>query len=147
MRNHNVMVLFFFFFQGGIIIQINIIYNFDDLKTILKDKTKKGSYYLLKDDIYFEEIFADTVISRYVFLETKKMLNPSSIIKYISFKTKENYSTKQIYELVQLLKYDAEIIVTIFSPKDKECNLLFISDEDNISLENHIIDILQMEVL
>lgn len=75
------------------------------------------------------------------------MLNPSSIIKYISFKTKENYSTKQIYELVQLLKYDAEIIVTIFSPKDKECNLLFISDEDNISLENHIIDILQMEVL
>lgn len=75
------------------------------------------------------------------------MLNPSSIIKYISFKTKENYSTKQIYELVQLLKYDAEIIITIFSPKDKECNLLFISDEDNISLENHIIDILQMEVL
>lgn len=147
MRNHNVMVLFFFFFQGGIIIQINIIYNFDDLKTILKEKTKKGSYYLLKDDIYFEEIFADTVISRYVFLETKKMLNPSSIIKYISFKTKENYSTKQIYELVQLLKYDAEIIVTIFNPKDKECNLLFISDEDNISLENHIIDILQMEVL
>lgn len=130
-----------------IIIQTNIIYNFDDLKTILKEKTKKGSYYLLKDDIYFEEIFADTVISRYVFLETKKMLNPSSIIKYISFKTKENYSTKQIYELVQLLKYDAEIIVTIFNPKDKECNLLFISDEDNISLENHIIDILQMEVL
>lgn len=75
------------------------------------------------------------------------MLNPSSIIKYISFKTKENYSTKQIYELVQLLKYDAEIIVTIFSPKDKECNLLFISDEDNISLENHIKDILEMEVL
>lgn len=136
-----------FFDKEVIIIESNIIYNFDDLKTILKEKTKKGSYYLLKDDIYFEEIFADTVISRYVFLETKKMLNPSSIIKYISFKTKENYSTKQIYELVQLLKYDAEIIVTIFNPKDKECNLLFISDEDNISLENHIIDILQMEVL
>lgn len=34
------MVLFFFFFQGGIIIQINIIYNFDDLKTILKEKQK-----------------------------------------------------------------------------------------------------------
>lgn len=136
-----------FFDKEVIIIESNIIYNFDDLKTILKEKTKKGSYYLLKDDIYFEEIFADTVISRYVFLETKKMLNPSSIIKYISLKTKENYSTKQIYELVQLLKYDAEIIVTIFNPKDKECNLLFISDEDNISLENHIIDILQMEVL
>lgn len=136
-----------FFDKEVIIIESNIIYNFDDLKTILKEKTKKGSYYLLKDDIYFEEIFADTVISRYVFLETKEMLNPSNIIKYISFKTKENYSTKQIYELVQLLKYDAEIIVTIFNPKDKECNLLFISDEDNISLENHIIDILQMEVL
>ena len=130
-----------------VIIQTNIIYNFDDLKTILVDKTKKGSYYLLKDDVYFEEISTDTVISRYVFLEAKKMLNPSSVIKYISFKTKEKYSTKQIYELVELLRNDAEIIVTIFNPKEKECNLLVVSNEENTLLENHIKDILEMEVL
>lgn len=130
-----------------IIIQSSIIYNFDDLKTILIDKTQKGSYYLLKDDFYFEEISADTVISRYVFLEAKKMLQPSSIIKYITFKTKEKYSTKQIFELVQLLRQDAEIIVTIFNPKEKECNLLFVSDKDNTLLENHIKEILEMEVL
>lgn len=130
-----------------IIIESNIIYNPDDLRTILVDKTKKGSYYLLKDDIYFEEILADTVISRYVFLDAKKMLQHSSVIKYITFKTKEKYSTKQIFELVQLLRQDAEIIVTIFNPKEKECNLLFINNEDSALLENHIKDILELEAL
>lgn len=130
-----------------IIIQTNIIYNFDDLKTILIDKTQKGSYYLLKDDVYFEEISTDTVISRYVFLEARKILEPSDVIKYITFNTKERYSTKQISELVQILNKMNKIIVTIFNPKEKECNLLFVSNEDDTLLESHIKDFLEMEVL
>ena len=50
-------------------------------------------------------------------------------------------------QLVELLRNDAEIIVTIFNPKEKECNLLVVSNEENTLLENHIKDILEMEVL
>ncbi len=136
-----------FSIKGGITIESNIIYNFEDLRTILLDKTKKGSYYLLKDDLYFEEITTDTVISREVFMEARRILQPLFILKHLTFHTKDKYSTKQIYELVQLLSKNTNIIVTIFNPKEKECNLLFVSNKDDSIFEKHIKDFLEMEVI
>lgn len=136
-----------FYDKGVIIIESNIIYNFEDLKTILINKTKKGSYYLLKDDIYFEEISSDTVITREVLTEAKRILKRSEVIKYITFSTKEKYSPKQVFELVQLLGQKTNIIVTIFNLKEKECNLIFISNEDDFLIEHYIQEFLELEVL
>lgn len=128
-----------------IIIESNIIYNFDDLRTILIEKTKVGAYYLLSDDIYFEEINKNTVITRDVIIEAKKLARAFTVMKHICFSIKDNYSTQQIYELLQILRETTHIIVTIFNPKDKECNLLFISNKDDSILEKHIKDFMELE--
>lgn len=49
-----------------------------------------------------------------------------------------NYSTEEIYELVNILRKDTTIIVTIFNPIDNEIFLLFISNKDDSLLEQHI---------
>lgn len=134
-----------FYDKEVIIIQSNIIYNFDDLRTILIEKTNVGSYYLLTDDIYFEEIDKNTVITRDVIIEAKKLARPFTVMKHISFSIKEDYSTKQMYDFLQILKETTNIIVTIFNPKDKECNLLFISNKDDSILEKHIKDFIELE--
>lgn len=130
-----------------IIIQSNIIYNFDDLRTILIEKTKVGAYYLLSDDIYFEEVNKNTVITRDVIIEAKRLARSFTVMKHLSFNFKDDYSTQQIYELLQILRKTTHIIVTIFNPKERECNLLFISNKDDSIFEKHIKDFIEMEVL
>ena len=136
----------FFNFKGGIYIQSNIIYNFDDLRLLLDKKTTVGSYYLLLDDVYFEQIEPDTVINRNVYLDARRMLRPFNVIKYLTFNMKEQYSTKQIYQLLDSLRKDTTIILTIFSPEIKEIFLLFISNKDDSMLENHIKTFFELEV-
>lgn len=132
--------------KGGIFIQSNIIYNFEDLRTLLIEKTKLGAYYLILDDVYFEEIEKNTVISREVYTVARRILKSFNIIKYLSFNFNEEYSTKQIYELIQILRKDTTIIVTIFNPKTKEVFLLFISNKDDSLLEHHIKTFMELEV-
>jgi len=134
-----------FTYKEVIIIQSNIIYNYEDLRTILLEKTKTGGYYLLSDDIYFEEINKHTVLTRDVIIEAKRLSRAFTIIKHICFSMKEDYSTKQIFDLIQVLRQSTNIIVTIFNPIDKECNLLFISNKDDAILENHIKEFIELE--
>lgn len=49
-----------------------------------------------------------------------------------------NYSTEEIYELVDILRKDTTIIVTIFNSTENEVFLLFISNKDDSLLEQHI---------
>ena len=110
---------------------MNIIYNFDDLKLLLSDKSNEGAYYLLYDEDYFEEIEKGTVINREVYTIAKRIMKPLNIIKYITFNVKDTYTTKQIYDLVKILRKNTVIIATIFNPKTKEVCLLFISNKDD----------------
>lgn len=136
----------FSFIKEGFNIQTNIIYNFEDLQNLLLDKTQNGSFYLLFDDIYFEEIEKDTVINRDVYTLARRISKPFNIIKYLTFNVNEKYSTKQIYELINILRKDTTIIVTIFNPDKKEVFLLFISNKDDSILEHHIKEFMNMEV-
>ena len=136
----------FSFVKEGFNIQTNIIYNFEDLQNLLLDKTQNGSFYLLFDDIYFEEIEKDTVINRDVYTLARRISKPFNIIKYLTFNVNEKYSTKQIYELINILRKDTTIIVTIFNPNKKEVFLLFISNKDDSILEHHIKTFMELEV-
>lgn len=126
-------------------IESNIIYNFEDLRALLLDNTKAGAFYLLLDDIYFEEITKNTMLTREVFTLAKQIVKPLNIIKSITFKVKEVYSTSEIYELVDILRKNTNIIVTIYNPKTKEIVLLFISNKDDSLLEKHIKTFLKIE--
>lgn len=134
-----------FLIKEWLTIQSNIIYSFENLRTLLIDKTKNGAYYLVLDDIYFEEIEKDTIINREIYFLARKEIKPLCIIKYITFNVKEKYSTKQIYDLIQVLRRDTNIIVTIFNPKMKEVFLLFVSNKDDSLLEYYIKDFLELE--
>ena len=134
-----------FLIKEWLTIQSNIIYSFENLRTLLIDKTKNGAYYLVLDDIYFEEIEKDTIINREIYFLARKEIKPLSIIKYITFNVKEKYSTKQIYDLIQILRRYTNIIVTIFNPKMKEVFLLFVSNKDDSLLEYYIKDFLELE--
>ena len=134
------------FFKGGIFIQSNIIYNFDDLRTLISSKTQKGAYYLLHDDLYFEEITRHKILTRDVYTIAQKVSTPLNVIKYISFKVKDSYTTKQIYELIQILRKDTTIIITFFNPKNKEVLLLFVSNKDDSLLRQHIKKFIELEV-
>lgn len=136
----------FSFIKEGFNIQTNIIYNFEDLQNLLLDKTQNGSFYLLFDDIYFEEIEKDTVINRDVYTLARRISKPFNIIKYLTFNVNEKYSTKQIYELINILRKDTTVIVTIFNPDKKEVFLLFISNKDDSRLEHHIKTFIELEV-
>ena len=101
---------------------------------------------MLLDDIYFEEIEKNTVISRDVYVAARRILKPFNIIKYLTFNVSEKYSTKQIYELIQILRKDTSIIVTIFNPKTKEVFFLFVSNKDDSLMEHHIKNFLELEI-
>lgn len=126
-------------------IQSNIIYNFEDLKSLLIDKAKEKSYYLLNDDIYFEKIEKNTNISREVYIAIRNSIRPFNVIKYIIFNTKEKYSTKEIYELIQVLNKTTIITVTLFNQKTKEVTFIFVSSKDDVLLEKNIKDFLELE--
>lgn len=126
-------------------IESNIIYSFVDLRALVLDKTKAGSYYLILDDIYFEEIENETMITRDVFTRAKEIVRPLNIIKYINFKIKEKYTTKEIYDFVDDLRSDTKIIVAIYNPKIKEIFLLFISNKSDAKLEQKIKNFIELE--
>ncbi len=126
-------------------IESNIIYSFVDLRALVLDKTKAGSYYLILDDIYFEEIENETMITRDVFTRAKEIVRPLNIIKYINFKIKEKYTTKEIYDFVDDLRSDTRIIVAIYNPKIKEIFLLFISNKSDAKLEQKIKNFIELE--
>ncbi len=127
--------------------QSNIIYNFEDLRALLIEKSTPAAYFLILDDIYFEKFRKNTVISREVYNAAKKIVKPFSIIKYAIFHIKDKYSTQQIYDFINLLRKDTTILLTIFNPKSKEIFILFISNKDDSLLEHSINSFLEMEVL
>ena len=76
---------------------------------------------------------------------SRKVVNPINVIKHISFKLKDDYTSKEIYELVELLRSNTIILLTLFNPKEKECNLLFIGNKHDSELEHYINNILEIE--
>jgi len=130
-----------------IFIRTNIIFSFDDLKSILSNNTQIGTSYLLLDEPFFEDIERQSKAIRDIFIELTKVIQPMNIVKHISFKTKDKYNSKQIYELVQILRKDNNILLTLFDSKNKVCNMLFISNKDDYLLQQHIREFLDLEVM
>lgn len=126
-------------------IESNIIYNFEDFRTLISEKAKEGTYYLLYDDIYFEQIDKNTMITREVFTVAGRYTKSFNIIKYINFKVKDNYTTREMAEFIELLRKHTKILLTIFNPKKKDCFLLFISTKDDSKLQKDIKNLLEME--
>lgn len=126
-------------------IESNIIYNFEDFRTLVSDKAKVGTYYLLYDDLYFEQIDKNTMITREAYTVAGRYTKSFNIIKYVNFKVKDNYTTKEISEFIEILRKYNKILLTIFNPKKKECFLLFIGTKDDSKLEKEIENLLEME--
>lgn len=126
-------------------IESNIIYNFEDFRTLISEKAIEGTYYLLYDDIYFEQIDKNTMITREVFTVAGRYTKSFNIIKYINFKVKDNYTTREMAEFIELLRKHTKILLTIFNPKKKDCFLLFISTKDDSKLQKDIKNFLEME--
>ncbi len=51
---------------------------------------KTRAFYLLLDDIYFEEITRNTMFIREVFTAAKQVVKPINIIKSLTFKVRKN---------------------------------------------------------
>lgn len=127
-------------------IETNIIYNSQDFRTLILEKAKEGAYYLVYDDLYFEKLERNKMITREVLAISERYTRYFNIVKYISFKVKDNYTTREIAELVEMLRKYNKVLLTIFNQKNKECFLLFISNKDDSLLENNIKDFLEFEV-
>lgn len=126
-------------------VHANIIYSNREIQEILRNKTKEGTLYLMYDDMFFEELNKNENISREFYLISRKIVSPINVIKYISFNLKDDYTSKEIYELVELLRRKTTILLTLFNTEEKECNLLFISNEYDLELEHYINNILEIE--
>ena len=74
-------------------------------------------------------------------------LLPMQIIKYVNFKLKGKFKTKQIYELLQILKTTSNVLVTFYNPKSKECTIFFICSKKDYLLKKQVQDFIEMEVL
>lgn len=121
-----------------IFIEINIIYSYEDLKHLLLSQDPENSYYLLGDDIYFEKMNSETVITREVLLESKKSLKQLNVMKYIKFKTKNNYSVKEVYWLINELRKKVKVITSIFNPINCECLIIIVSNNNDSIIEKQI---------
>lgn len=126
-------------------IESNIIYNFEDFRTLVSDKAKEGTYYLLYDDLYFEQIDKNTMITREAFTVAGRYTKSFNIIKYVDFKLKDNYTTKELAEFVELLRKHTKILLTIYNPKKKDCFLLYISNKNDSKIEKKVKNLLEME--
>lgn len=109
------------------------------------EKTKVGSYFLILDDVYFEEIEKETMITREVFTCAKEVARPINIPKYIIFNVKEKYTIKEIYDFIVDLRKDTRMLVAIYNPKIKEIFLLFIGGKSDYKLEKKINDFIELE--
>lgn len=121
-----------------IFIEINIIYSYEDLKHLLLSQDLENSYYLLGDDIYFEKMNSETVITREVLLESKKSLKQLNVMKYIKFKTKNNCSVKEVYWLINELRKKVKVITSIFNPINYECLIIIVSNNNDSIIEKQI---------
>ena len=137
----------FFSKKEVIFIRTKIIFSFDDLRNIIYENTQIGTSYLLLDEPYFENIERQEKTVRDIFIEISKIIEPMNIVKHISFTTKDKYTTKQIYELVQILRQTSNILVTLFNEKTKVCHILFISNKEDYLLKQHIKEFLDLEVM
>lgn len=126
-------------------IESNIIYNFEDFKTLVSSKAKEGSYYLLYDDLYFEKIDKNTMITREAYTVAGRYTKSFNIIKYINFKVTDDYTTKEIAEFIEILRKHTTILLTIFNPKKKDCFFMFISNRNDEQIEKQIENLLGME--
>lgn len=127
--------------------QNNIIYNYEELKRLIIEHTKENSYFLIYDDLYFERIERNQVITREVYSVAKQILKPLSVMKFIKFKISENYSTKEVYDFVDKIRKKTCIILTIFNKKSKEILFIYINNENSNLLEQYIKKIVEMENL
>ena len=105
-------------------VHAKIINDNNEIHDILVSKAKENTYYLMYDDIFFEKIKKKENISREFYTISRRITNSKNRIKHISFKLKDDYTSKEIYELVELLRSNTIILLTLFNPKEKECNLL-----------------------
>ena len=126
-------------------VHAKIIDDNNEIHDILVSKAKENTYYLMYDDIFFEEIKRNENISREFYLISRRITNPINVIKHISFNLRDDYTSKEIYELVELLRRKTTILLTLFNTKEKECDLLFISNEYDLELEHYINNILEIE--
>lgn len=125
----------------------NIIYNYEDLKRLIISHTREGAYFLIYDDLYFERVRRKQVITREVYSVAKQLLQPLSVVKYIKSNVKEDYTTKEIYEILEKIRKDANILLTIFNSKTKEILFIYINNENSSILEQNISKIVGMEKL
>lgn len=126
-------------------IQSKIIYSNKEIHDILQNKAKYGAYYLMYDDIFFEKIEKGKNISRDFYQDAKSLVRSVDIPKHISFEYKENYTTQEMFDLLEDLRKYATMLLMIFDPKEKECNLLFISSNNDFKIEKYINDFVKLE--
>lgn len=126
-------------------VHAKIINDNNEIHDILVSKAKKNTYYLMYDDIFFEKIKKKENISREFYTISRRITNSKNRIKHISFKLKDDYTIKEIYELVELLRRKIIILLTLFNEKINECDLLFISNENDLEVEHYINDFLEIE--
>ena len=126
-------------------VHAKIINDNNEIHDILVSKAKENTYYLMYDDIFFEKIKKKENISREFYTISRRITNSKNRIKHISFKLKDYYTIKEIYELVELLRRKTIILLTLFSEKENECNLLFISNENDLEIEHYINDFIEIE--
>lgn len=126
-------------------VHANIINDNKEIHEILVSKAKENTYYLMYDDIFFEKIKKKENISREFYTISRRITNSKNLIKHISFKLKDNYTIKEIYELVELLRRKTIILLTLFDEKINECDLLFISNENDLEIEHYINDFIEIE--
>lgn len=92
-------------------------------------KAKEGVYYLILNDKHFKRIDKNIIINREVYTSLKQVIKPSDIIKYTTFTVNEKDNIKEIYQLIQTLKKDKNILVLLYNPKNKECTFIFSSNK------------------
>ena len=126
-------------------VHANIINDNKEIHEILVSKAKENTYYLMYDDIFFEKIKKKENINREFYTISRRITNSKNLIKHLSFKLKDNYTIKEIYELVELLRRKTIILLTLFNEKENKFNLLFISNENDLEIEHYINDFIEIE--
>lgn len=128
----------------------NIIYSFDDFRKLLNEKADVGTYFLLADDEYFEQIEKDRRINRQVFGFAREIARENreafNVVKHITFKFKCEYTTNQLYKIIQDFRQRGiKIFLTFFEPEEQECTLVFISNGDDSLLEDFVSNFLETD--
>lgn len=126
-------------------VHAKIIYSNREIHEILVNKAKEGTFYLIFDDIFFEKIKKSENISREFYTNSRSITNSTDVIKHISVKLKDMITTKEIYDLVEKLRRKTTILLTLFNSKENECDLLFISNEYDLELEQYVNDFIEIE--